>query len=168
MKKSDGLGQRLIVMGVSGCGKSTIGALLARSLGARFFDGDDFHPQANTDKMSRGRPLTDEDRAPWLDRVGRELGRGEGRVIGACSALKRIYRVRITAAAGGSVGFIHLSGAKPLIAERMAVREGHFMPTRLLDSQFEALEPPGPDEHAMTVDIAPRTKEVVASILSRM
>ena len=152
---------RIIVMGVSGCGKSTVAQGIARALGGRFFDGDDFHPRQNIEKMSRGEPLDDLDRWPWLTLVGEELERGEGIVVGACSALKRRYRDHIAAAAGAQVLFLHLSGSRSLIAERMAVREGHFMPPALLESQFTALEPPDQHENAITVDIQPTISEIV-------
>ncbi len=142
----------MVVMGVSGCGKTTVGEALAVRLGASFTDADELHPAANIAKMSRGEALTDEDRWPWLTRVGEAL-RGDGMRIVGCSALKRRYRVHIRRMAGGPVMFIHLAGSKAVIAERMQARAGHFMPPALLDSQFATLEPPGPDEEAITVDI---------------
>ena len=151
----------IIVMGVSGCGKSTIAEGLAAAIGGRFFDGDHFHPQANIDKMSRGEALTDEDRWPWLTLVGQELAPGSGDVVGACSALKRIYRQHIADMAGAEVCFVHLSGSKELIADRMAARDGHFMPLSLLESQFAALEPPEGEPGAVTVDISPDTDAVI-------
>lgn len=163
MPLAPGLSHRIIVMGVSGCGKSTVAQGLARALGGRFFDGDDFHPPANIKKMSLALPLDDDDRWPWLTLVGAELGRGDGVVVGASSALKRRYRDNIAAAAGGQVSFVHLAGSREVIAERMAVREGHFMPPALLDSQFAALEPPGDDEQAITIDIRPTITEIVAA-----
>lgn len=153
----------IIVMGVSGCGKSTIAEALAEAIGGRFFDGDHFHPQSNIDKMSRGEALTDMDRWPWLGEVGRELSRGAGDVVGACSALKRSYRGFIAKEAGERVAFVHLSGSKQLIADRMAARDGHFMPLSLLESQFAALEPPAREPGAVTVDISPNTDSVVAA-----
>ncbi len=153
----------VIVMGVSGCGKSTIAEGLAAAIGGRFFDGDHFHPQSNIDKMSRGEALTDADRWPWLTLVGQELARGEGDVVGACSALKQIYREHIARTAGADVRFVHLSGSKELIADRMAARDGHFMPLSLLESQFAALEPPAGEPGAITVDIEPETDEVIAA-----
>ena len=159
---------RFVVMGVSGCGKSVIGARLAAALGATFIDGDDLHPASNVAKMAAGTPLTDADRAPWLDQVGATLGAAEGVTIIGCSALKRIYRDRIRAAAGGAVMFLHLAADKALIAGRMGARTGHFMPPALLDSQFAALEPPGPDEAALTIDIGPTAELVVADILTRL
>lgn len=162
------VGQRLIVMGVSGCGKSSVAHGLAQAIGGRFFDGDDFHPAANIKKMSLGHPLDDGDRWPWLSLVGEELGRGERVTVGACSALKRRYRDHIVKAAGGRVLFLHLAGSRELIAERMAVREGHFMPPTLLESQFAALEPLGEDEDAITIDIRPTISEIVTAAVAAL
>ena len=138
-------------MGVSGCGKSSVGAGLAERLGIAFRDGDDLHPAGNAAKMRAGIALTDAERGPWLDRVAATL-RETAPVVVACSALRRAYRDRLRAGAGGPVRFIHLAGSRDLIAARMAARSGHFMPPALLDSQFAALEPPDPDE-ALTLDI---------------
>ena len=157
-------GARIIVMGVSGSGKSTVGAALAAALGAAFTDADALHPNANVEKMRRGEPLTDADRWPWLDAVGRALAAGPASVV-ACSALKRAYRERIAAACGDRVTFAHLDGQRELIAARMAARAGHFMPLSLLDDQFAKLEPPGADEPALTVSAAAPTREIVAEIL---
>ena len=148
----EGRRRLIIVMGVSGCGKSTIAEGLAGALGGRFFDGDHFHPQANIDKMSRGEPLTDEDRWPWLDALGAAAPK-TGRVVIACSALRRVYRERLAAAAGEGIAFIHMAGTKDLIAERMKTRSGHFMPPALMDSQFATLEPLEPDERGLTLNI---------------
>jgi gluconokinase len=153
-------------MGVSGCGKSSVGAALAARLGIPYFDGDDLHPPANVAKMRAGIPLTDEDRWPWLDRVA-EVLRDQSPVIVGCSALKRAYRDRIRDGAGGTVAFVHLAGDRDLIAARMGRRTGHYMPTSLLDSQFATLEPPGPDE-ATTVDIALDLPDLVEAVLSRL
>ncbi len=142
---------RIVIMGVSGCGKTSVGEALAARLGILYQDGDDLHPAANVEKMRAGIPLTDDDRMPWLDRVAGELRAGAPMIIG-CSALKRAYRDRIRAGAGGPVTFVHLAGSRDLIAGRMALRKGHYMPLSLLDSQFAALEAPGPDE-AVTVQI---------------
>lgn len=144
---------RVVVMGVSGCGKSHIGAALAARLGIAWRDGDDLHPAANRAKMRSGQALEDGDRWPWLDSVAEALRREAPLVIG-CSALRRAYRDRIRASAGGPVAIVHLTGDKDLIAARMAARQGHFMPPSLLDSQFATLEPPGPDEGALTLDVA--------------
>lgn len=142
---------RIVIMGVAGCGKSSVGEGLAARLGIPYQDGDDLHPAASVAKMRAGIPLTDDDRWPWLDRVARDLHDRAPLIIG-CSALRRAYRDRIRAGAGGPVRFVHLAGDRDLIAGRMAQRQGHYMPLSLLDSQFAALEPPGPDE-ALTIDI---------------
>lgn len=151
----------VVVMGVSGTGKSTVGRLLADRLGVPYAEADDFHPQANIDKMSRGVPLDDEDRAPWLDAIGdwarRRAGRGG---VVSCSALKRRYRDRLRGAAPG-VRFLHLSGDRELVAGRLAERRDHFMPPGLLDSQFADLEPLGADEDGVTVSIEPAPEEIV-------
>jgi gluconokinase len=143
--------RRIVIMGVSGCGKSSVGEGLASQLGIPYQDGDDLHPAANVEKMRTGTPLIDDDRWPWLDRVANVLATKAPVIVG-CSALRRTYRDRLRAGAGGLVQFIHLSGSRDLIAGRMAARTGHYMPTSLLDSQFAALEAPGPDE-ALTIDI---------------
>ncbi len=157
---------RVVLMGVSGCGKSSVGAALAARLGVPYRDGDDLHPPANVAKMRAGVPLTDADRWPWLDRVALELDEGAPLIIG-CSALRRAYRDRIRAGAGGPVHFIHLAGDRALIASRMAARTGHYMPLALLDSQFATLEAPGPDE-ALTVDIARPLPELVNTIAATL
>lgn len=142
---------RIVIMGVSGCGKSSLGEGLAERLGIPYRDGDDLHPPANVEKMRAGIPLTDDDRSPWLDRVAATL-RDAAPIIVGCSALRRAYRDRLRAGAGGPLRFIHLTGDRDLIAGRMSGRTGHYMPPSLLDSQFAALEPPGPNE-ALTIDI---------------
>ncbi|MEU5052392.1 gluconokinase [Streptomyces sp. NPDC021096] len=148
----------VVVMGVSGTGKTTVGPLVAEALGVPYAEGDDFHPPANIAKMSAGTPLDDADRAPWLDAIGDwARGRAEAGAGGvvSCSALKRAYRDRLRAAAPGTVVFLHLTGDRELIADRMAARKGHFMTTRLLDSQFATLEPLEADEVGVVVDVAP-------------
>jgi UDP-N-acetyl-2-amino-2-deoxyglucuronate dehydrogenase len=143
----------VIVMGVSGSGKSTVGEILAQDAGVPFIDGDDLHPEANRRKMAEGHALDDDDRRPWLERVGRELaGRPEGGPVVACSALKRSYRDVLRAAAPDAV-FVHLAGDHELLAERLGSREGHFMPASLLASQLRTLEPLGDDEQGITLDI---------------
>ncbi|MEU8582477.1 gluconokinase [Streptomyces abikoensis] len=145
----------VVVMGVAGTGKTTVGPLVAEALGVPYAEGDDFHPPANIAKMSAGTPLDDDDRAPWLDAIGDWAhGRADGGGVVSCSALKRAYRDRLRAAAPGLV-FLHLTGDRELIAGRMAARKGHFMTTRLLDSQFATLEPLGADEAGIAVDVAP-------------
>jgi gluconokinase len=148
---------RLVVMGVSGCGKSSFGQALADRLGLAYVEGDALHSAGNVEKMRSGTPLTDEDRWPWLDRVAETLREP---AVASCSALKRVYRDRIRQGAGGPVVFVHLAGAKSLIAGRMAARSGHYMPPSLLDSQFAALEAPAPDE-AITLDIARPVDELI-------
>ncbi len=160
--------QKIVIMGVAGCGKSSVGAALAEALGATYRDGDRFHPEENIRKMSAGIPLEDADRWPWLDRIGHELGNEPGQLIIGCSALKRRYRDRIRSVSGEPVLFIHLQGPKALIAERMASRDGHFMPLSLLDSQFAALEPPAPDEWSLVVSIDQDFKGLVDGLADRI
>lgn len=155
---------RIVIMGVSGCGKSSVGAALGAALGIPYRDGDDLHPAANVEKMRNGIPLNDGDRWPWLDRVAHILN-DEAPVIVGCSALRRAYRDRIRSGAGGTVRFVHLAGSCDIIATRMAARTGHYMPTTLLDSQFATLEAPGPDE-ALTLDIDAPLKALVDAILA--
>ena len=141
----------VVVMGVTGCGKSTVGAALAERLGWRFLDADDFHPPANVAKMAAGTPLADEDRWPWLDRLASELRTIEaagGNAVLACSALKEAYRSRLGAA--GDVRFVHLAGDQATIASRLAGRKHRYMPASLLASQFAALERPA---NAVEVDV---------------
>jgi gluconokinase len=157
---------RIVIMGVAGCGKSSVGEALSVRLGIPYRDGDDLHTPAAVEKMRAGIPLTDDDRWPWLDRVAETLA-AEAPVIVGCSALKRAYRDRIRAGARGPVNFVHLSGSRDLIAARMAARTGHYMPTSLLDSQFAALEPPGPDE-AITVDIDKPLSVIIDAIQSQI
>ncbi|MDF3142649.1 MULTISPECIES: gluconokinase [unclassified Streptomyces] len=150
----------VVVMGVAGTGKTTIGPSLAARLGVPYAEGDDFHPQANIAKMSAGTPLDDADRWPWLDAIGAWAhGRaGLGGVV-SCSALKRSYRDRLRAAAPGVV-FVHLTGDREVIEDRMAHRQGHFMPTALLDSQFATLQPLQADEAGVAVDVAGSPEEI--------
>jgi gluconokinase len=160
----------VIVMGVSGSGKSTIGNLLAARLRWEFEDGDWFHPDANVEKMHKGIPLTDDDRAPWLRSIRAWIdathAAGRHGVI-ACSALKRRYRDLLI---GDRVAtrLVYLNGSEELIARRIATRHEHFMPPGLLHSQFAALEEPAPDEHPIIISIEPRPGEIVAQILSRL
>ncbi|MCC6717090.1 MAG: gluconokinase [Acetobacteraceae bacterium] len=157
-------------MGVSGSGKTTIAKGLAAALGWRFQEGDALHPPENVAKMAAGTPLTDDDRAPWLAAIAEVID--AWRTAGAsgivtCSALKRAYR-RVLVGDRPDVRLVHLVGDKALIAARMAARRGHFMPPALLDSQFATLEPPGPDENPIVVDISPAPEEIVAAILARI
>ena len=159
----------IIVMGVSGCGKSTVGALLAGELGWDFRDGDAFHPPANVEKMSSGAPLTDADRWPWLDAIAAhvaELETSGGHVVVACSALKRAYRDRLKA--GGRVLFVHLDGTYELVDARMKARKNHFMPPSLLQSQFATLEPPAPDEPAVRIPIESQPADIARRILAKL
>jgi gluconokinase len=145
----------LVVMGVSGSGKSTVGEALARRLGWRFEDGDKFHPASNVAKMHAGIPLTDDDRWPWLKAIADEIDRGcesGSPAVVACSALKRAYR-EILVHGRCDVRIVYLRGDQPLIARRLALRKGHFMPPGLLTSQFQTLEPPGDDESVVAVSI---------------
>ena len=158
----------LVVMGVAGCGKSSIGEALAEKLGGIYLDGDTYHPPQNVAKMSRGEPLTDDDRWPWLQRFGQEMHKRSGIVVGGCSALKRDYRECITKAAGERATFVYLSGSRELIRSRMDARTGHFMPVSLLDSQFATLEPPSADEDAVTVDIDAPVEDIVARAVAAL
>lgn len=158
----------MVVMGVAGCGKSTIAEGLARELGGTYLDGDSFHPAANIAKMSAGEALTDEDRWPWLSTFASNIRARDRIVVGACSSLKRSYRDFITDRAEEPVLFIYLDGSRELISNRMSERSGHFMPTSLLKSQFEALEVPGDDENAIAVDISGTQDEIVADIVKKI
>ena len=143
----------VVVMGVTSCGKTVVGEGLAKKLGVAFIEGDKLHPAANVAKMSSGVPLTDEDRWPWLEEIGRSLAGTEGK-IASCSALKRVYRERIAKAAGRPVAFVFLDGSRELLSQRINARKNHFMPPSLLDSQLKTLEPPGADENALRLNIA--------------
>jgi gluconokinase len=160
----------LIVMGVSGSGKSTIAEQLAQRLGWTYEDGDRFHPASNVAKMSAGHPLTDEDRWPWLQAIADEIDRvckaGEHVVI-ACSALKRSYR-DVLVHGRRDIRIVYLNGTQELIAGRLAARKGHFMPPGLLASQFKTLEPPGADENPVIVSIDVSVEEIVDDTVSRM
>lgn len=157
-------------MGVSGCGKSQVGALLARALDARFIEGDRFHPAQNVAKMAAGVPLTDADRWDWLRALRAELlaAQQAGEVVVlACSALKRSYRDLLRGDDGeGAVCFVHLHGERGLIAQRMAARSGHFMPPALLDSQLRALEALQPDECGITLDLRAPPASLVEQALA--
>lgn len=160
----------LIVMGVSGSGKTTIGTMLAERLGWPYKDGDDFHPQSNIDKMHAGHPLTDEDRWPWLRAIAAHIdelrAKGEHAVI-TCSALKRSYR-DILIGDRPDVRLVYLDGDKELIKRRLATRHGHFMPPELLDSQFATLEVPGPNERPIVASIAPKPEAIVDAIVASL
>jgi len=158
----------IVLMGVSGSGKTTVGQLLARQLGWTFLDADDCHPAANVEKMQRGVPLNDEDRRPWLDALRRRIDqaseRGENIVL-ACSALKHAYQEYLRQHAPEQVRYVQLRGSEELIRQRLATRRGHFMNPGLLHSQFEALEPP---EHALQIDITPSPEGIAAEIRRRL
>jgi gluconokinase len=158
----------VVVMGVAGTGKSTIGRRLAAALDVPYAEGDDFHPPENIAKMSAGTPLDDADRWPWLDTIGAwARGRaGQGGVV-AGSALKRVYRDRLRAAAPGTV-FLHLTGDRALVARRMTERTGHFMPPALLDSQFAILEPLQPDEPGVEVEVTGTPEEITVRAVAAL
>ena len=158
--------QRIVVMGVTASGKTTVGRAMAERLGFDFCDADELHPEANVAKMARGEPLDDEDRAPWLDRVGERLAGTEGIVV-ACSALRRAYRERVLTHAPNAV-FVVLHGDRRLLTERMGGRKDHFMPTSLLDSQLETLEMPEGDEPAVTVGVQPSVETIVQRAITRV
>lgn len=147
-------------MGVSGCGKSTLGALLAESLGCPFLEGDSFHSPEAVEKMRSGQPLTDEDRWPWLDRLGRataETVEEHGVAVAACSALREVYRDRLRDAIGDNTRFVLLDNDRDLLLERLGNRPGHYMPPSLLDSQLSTLERPRPGEKILVLktDVPP-------------
>jgi gluconokinase len=152
-------------MGVSGSGKSTVGAALARRLGVPFADADAFHPQANIAKMAAGTPLTDDDRYPWLEAVGQWLADHDDGGVMSCSALKRAYRDRLRSHCP-SIEFLHLTGSPELIGRRQAGRPGHFMPSALVKSQFDTLEPLAHDEHGIAVDVASSVDSIVERFVS--
>jgi len=158
----------IVLMGVSGSGKTTIGKVLAQELSWTFVGADDFHPAANIDKMRRGEPLNDEDRRPWLDalrqRIDEARDRGENIVL-ACSALKHAYQEYLQREAPEAIHYVHLRGSEELIRQRLAARKGHFMDPKLLHSQFETLEPPG---HALQVDITPAPQIIAAEIRRKL
>jgi carbohydrate kinase (thermoresistant glucokinase family) len=160
----------LVIMGVSGSGKSTIAALLARELGWPCRDADEFHPPANVAKMRSGTPLTDEDRWPWLDAIAAWIddrrAAGEPGIV-TCSALKRSYR-DVLIGAREDVRLVYLKGDEELISQRLSKRHGHFMPAALLHSQFETLEEPKADERPITVSIAPRPEKIAAEIIKAL
>lgn len=160
----------LIVMGVSGSGKTTVGEKLAARLDWPYEDADKYHPASNVAKMSAGIPLSDEDRWPWLKAIAAEIDRvcdAGGRIVIGCSALKRVYR-DILLHNRADVRLVYLYGTQSLIAERLRQRKGHFMPPELLTSQFKTLEPPTPDEHPVTVSIDAPVEEIVDMILHEL
>jgi gluconokinase len=152
---------RIVVMGVSGCGKSTVGEALAARLGLPFIEGDALHDPASIAKMAAGRPLGDADRWPWLGRVGAALAAPPGGAVAACSALRRSYRDALRAAVPG-LAFLHLAGDRATIAARQAVRTGHFMPAALIDSQFAALQPTEGEPDVLTLPVTLPVAEIAA------
>ena len=159
---------KFVVMGVSGCGKSSVGTAVSERLCIHYIDGDDLHPPEHIAKMSRGKPLTDADRAPWLVKVGQRLAAIDGSVVIGCSALKRAYRDIIRDNAGDSVCFLYLEGSSDVLAERMSNRLGHLMPVSLLESQLTTLEPPGLDETMMTTDFNQPFDQLVDGLVVKM
>jgi gluconokinase len=155
----------IVVMGVSGSGKSTVGAALAQRLRVPFADADDFHPPANIDKMTAGEPLNDDDRYPWLDAIGAWLAARQGGGVMSCSALKRKYRDQLRGHCA-DVEFLHLAGSPEVIGRRQASRPGHFMPAALLASQFDTLEPLESDEHGTTIDVDQDIDSIVESYVA--
>lgn len=157
---------RVVVMGVSGSGKSTVGLALAQRLRIPFVDADTLHPAANIAKMAAGEPLDDDDRYPWLDKVGEWLADHRDGGVVSCSALKRRYRDQLRAHCP-DVEFLHLAGSPALIGGRLAARTGHFMPAALLRSQFDALEQLAADEPGATVDVGRDVDAIIDTFLSR-
>lgn len=157
-------------MGVSGCGKSTVGLLLAQACGVPYVEGDDLHSPENVERMRSGTPLTDEQRRDWLEAISQRLAQAHAQsagVVVSCSALKRAYRDVLRGGAP-DLHLVHLHGAPDLLAQRTAQRVGHYMPASLLGSQLAILEPPGPDERAMVFDIAESPEVVVGQVLARL
>lgn len=153
---------RFVIMGVSGCGKSHIGHGFAKAIDAAFIDGDVLHPKANIDKMAGGQPLDDNDRAPWLEKVGVAL---QPNTVISCSALKRRYRDQIRAHAAAPVLICFLKGDRDVLQERVKNRAGHFMPPALLDSQLATLEPPTADELHVMADITHSPEQIIAQLI---
>jgi len=159
-----------VIMGVSGSGKSLIGAMLARELDLEFVEGDDLHPPDNVKRMAAGIPLTDDNRRGWLNRIGDRLSDAKRAGIGlvvSCSALKRIYRDLLRSVGSADVRFVYLAGSRGLLAERMANRRGHFMPAALLESQLADLEEPAPDEQAWECDIRETPDTIIGDLVAR-
>lgn len=160
----------LVLMGVSGCGKTTVAAILAGRLGWPFEEGDELHPPTNIEKMKAGHPLTDEDRAPWLEKIAgwvdERIDAGESGII-TCSALKRSYRNVINRRGSGAM-FVYLAGSREIIGARLAARLGHFMPQSLLASQFADLEEPTADEPAIRVDVGPAPSAMAQTIIDTL
>ncbi|MFL5487751.1 MAG: gluconokinase [Gemmatimonadaceae bacterium] len=169
LERAAATGRCYVMMGVAGSGKSRIGAALAAALGVDFVEGDDYHSPANVERMAAGIPLTDDDRAAWLEalahRIRRAKDEGHGLVV-ACSALKRAYR-DVLRDGSSRLRFIYLRGPRSVIADRLASRRGHYMPPSLLESQFGILEEPSPDEDAWVCDVTESPEAIVAGLLER-
>lgn len=160
--------RHLVLMGVAGCGKSSVGAALSALTGLPYLDGDDLHSPESVARMRAGTPLTDQDRWPWLGHCGRKLADHPKGLILGCSALRRAYRDRLRDSSGmPCLLFVHLTGDKALLAQRMQARQGHYMPPALLQSQLETLEPPTGDENALTVRIDQPVEAIAAEIMAR-
>ncbi|CAN7460485.1 MULTISPECIES: gluconokinase [Brucella] len=155
----------IIVMGVSGSGKSTVGEKLAESLHLPFLEGDSLHPKSNVDKMASGIPLQDEDRWPWLDKIGERMAAAEQGLIVSCSSLKKSYRDRLRAAVSGQLAFVFLDGSFEVLHEHMGHRTGHFMPVTMLESQLATLESPVGEPLVFRVDVVDPIEEIVAESL---
>lgn len=165
---SEHVPRRIVVMGVSGCGKSTVARVLAERLSLPFFEADALHPPRNVAMMASGTPLADDDRQGWLQAVARALSKAEPTgVVVACSALKRSYRDLLRASAPGLL-FVHLTGPQTLLVERLRSRAGHYMPISLLQSQIDTLEPPATDESALTQEISQAPEHIVERLCLRL
>ena len=161
---------RIVVMGVSGCGKTTVGRLLASALGVHYVEGDELHSPQNIERMGAGVALTDADRLGWLQQVAQQLANATAQACGvvvACSALKRGYRDLLRNAAP-DLRFVHLSGERDLLERRLASRQGHYMPSALLQSQLDTLEGPADEENAITIDIDAEPARLVAQLVQRL
>lgn len=156
----------IIVMGVSGSGKSTVGEKLASALNLPFLEGDSLHPKANVDKMASGIPLQDEDRWPWLDKIGERLATAENGIIASCSSLKKSYRDRLRNASRGPLLFVFLDGSFDVLYEHMGHRTGHFMPVAMLESQLATLESPVGEPLVFRADVADPIEKIVAASLN--
>ncbi|OCP15816.1 MULTISPECIES: gluconokinase [unclassified Ensifer] len=158
----------IVVMGVSGSGKTSVGKAVAAACGYRFIEGDALHPDVNIAKMSAGIPLTDEDRWPWLREIGRQLSQGAEPLVVSCSALKRSYRALLRDSAGGDLAFVYLHGSRDVLAGRMHHREGHFMPASLLDTQLATLEEPIGEPLTVVADVDQSAADVVKATLAAL
>ncbi|WP_429818334.1 gluconokinase [Ensifer sp. B1-9] len=158
----------IVVMGVSGTGKTSVGEAIAAACGYRFVEGDALHPEENIRKMSAGIPLTDADRWPWLKEIGRQLASGDAPLVVSCSALKRSYRDLLRESAGKPIAFVYLHGDRDVLTGRMQRRTGHFMPASLLDTQLATLEDPVGEPLTVTVDISPSPQAVIHEVLAQL